>query len=100
MAINDYFSILESIWSLIRAAINQDYESFEFVAYLHEGYIETNLCISVNGVKIDANDDNINYSILISLVKELKASATREGDWRSFAIFYEVGGQVKTKFRF
>ncbi|KQV54809.1 hypothetical protein [Duganella sp. Root336D2] len=93
--------ISKSIFEIIYLAIEEEYELFEFSAFIRDGYLETKLWITSGGICTAIVKNNINYAILCDLIEDLKARGMLRGDdWRSFTMTYVYGGQVKVKFEY
>lgn len=97
--VTDDIEISKKIFDLLNAGIQQEFESFEFIAHMHEGYMETKLWTTSGGVRSSNAKADINYAILCSLIEELQESGQERGDnWKSFSMRYEYGGKVKVNF--
>jgi hypothetical protein len=89
----------KKIFEIIHPAIDEDYESFEFAAFVREGYLETKLWITAAGVRSVVINKDINYAIVCDLIDDLKENGLKRGDdWKAFIMTYTYGGQVKVKF--
>lgn len=99
--ITEDFKIAEDIFSLLNDGIVNGYDSFKFTAEVHEGYMETELSVTSDGVESDNPQTNFNGAVLYDLVKKLKSSFSSRGEnWESFTMSYTQGGQVKTHFEY
>lgn len=97
--ITEDFEIGKKIFELLNSGIQQEYESFEFTAYIGEGYIETKLWVTSGGVRSGNVKTGFNGADLCSLIEELHANGLkRGGNWKSFSMSYTYGGKVKVNF--
>lgn len=65
------------------------------------GYIDIGLIIQKNGVDIDDVVVAMSNTIFYKLVRELRENAIQRGEcWSSFAMLYERGKPVKTKYKY
>lgn len=99
--IDEDFSLLKEIFSIIDFGIVDSYDSFRFEVEVGNGYIDTALIVEKDGVAVADAKADINGSILYGLVKRLRGNAEQRGEcWTSFVMSYEQGGQVKTSFKY
>jgi len=98
MITND-IEISKKIFELLSSGIQQEYESFEFIAHMREGYIETELWATSDRVRSTNVKAEFNGATLCLLIEELRASAQKRGDnWKLIKMSYEYGGKVDVRF--
>ncbi|AZE00079.1 hypothetical protein C4K12_4220 [Pseudomonas chlororaphis subsp. aureofaciens] len=86
---------------MVEGGIVQGYDAFQYEVEVGEGYMEAELTVEKNGVKVTNAEIDFDISDVYFLAEELKDNAVRRGEpWKSFVMSYREGEQVKVKFNY
>ncbi|WP_206430840.1 hypothetical protein [Pseudomonas chlororaphis] len=89
------------IFQMVEGGIVQGYDAFQYEVEVGEGYMEAELTVEKNGVKVTNAEIDFDISDVYFLAEELKDNAVRRGEpWKSFVMSYREGEQVKVKFNY
>lgn len=93
--------LMNEVFSILDSGIIDGYDFFCFEVEVGDGYIDTKLTVERDGFVVADVGTDINDAELYGLVRNLKLNASQRGDsWKSFAMCYRRGGQVKTNFKY
>lgn len=90
------FDIVQEIFSQIDEGIVNGYDSFNFSVEVHDGYIEQELAVKINGQEFTDVETDFNGAFVCDLIEKLQRKAASRGDrWNGFSLSYTHGEQVK-----
>ncbi|MBB3834882.1 hypothetical protein FHR55_003122 [Xanthomonas arboricola] len=93
--------LFDEIFSLVDAGISVDYDFFEYDLAIGDGYIETAIIASLDGVNVGQEQIQIDSFEIFSLVKSARGGIyDAKGYWRSFVMTFRKGEQVSVKFQY
>lgn len=93
--------IAKEIFSLLGEGIVDGYDSFEYIVEVHEGYMEEELDVTLDGRASSDIKKDYNAAKLHDLVTRLKQKALSRGDdWKKFILSYVQGEEVKLNFEY
>ncbi|MCC8538398.1 hypothetical protein ACDH70_09395 [Xanthomonas axonopodis pv. poinsettiicola] len=98
---NTEIDFFDEIFSLVDAGISEDYDFFEYDVAIGDGYIETSIIASLNGVNVGQEQIQIDNFEIFRLVKSARSGIyDGKGCWKSFVMTFRKGQQVSVKLEY
>lgn len=95
------FELINKIFNCIHNRLAEDYDAFKYTVEVFDGYQESEILVTANGVETDNPKIRDNPLSPYDYIVELKQNSVSRGEnWSSLTISYTKGGQVSVKYHY